>query len=218
MIVHKDVIQGSEAWQNLRVGKPTASRFSDIITAVKGDLSKSCTGYMLELIGSCFCPEYAEFTGNKWTERGLELEPEALEAFTIHTGHKVEKVGFITRDDGIVGCSPDAMVVEDTRYIAGIELKCPAPKTHIGYILEGVLPNDYRQQVHGGMAVTGLSRWEFFSYFPGMKPFHVTVHRDDYTEKLSDSLDQFLIDYAAMRAAVIPKVQLPKPPPDSPLM
>ncbi len=209
MIVHPHILQGSEAWERLRTGRPTASRFSDIITAAKGELSKSAQGYMVELISQCFCPGWSDFLGNKWTDRGTEMEPEAREAFIQHTGLNVVQVGFCTRDDTVAGCSPDGLIVDaDGNYIAGIEIKSPSPKVHIGYILDGKLPNDYKQQVHGSMAVTGLNEWHFWSYYPGIQPFHIVVQRDEYTEKVSASLDSFLIDYAALRAKLIPKVQL----------
>lgn len=209
MIVFPDVIQGSEEWLAMRKGRPTASNFSKVMTAAKGDLSKSAAGYIQELIAECFCPEWIDFAGNKFTDRGTELEPKAREAFTAHTGLAVEQVGFCTREDGVVGCSPDGLIKwESGKYRAGLELKCPSPKTHVGYVLNGVLPDDYKQQVHGGMAVTGLDEWHFFSWYPNLKPFHLIVRRDAYTEKLSASLDQFLIDYGAAREAAIPKLQL----------
>lgn len=209
MKIYTDFIQGSEAWFTARKGRPTASQFSKIITAVKGDLSKSHTGYIVELIAECFCPTYAAWLGNSWTDRGNELEPEAREAFTAHTGHAVEQVGFCTRDDGIVGASPDGLIRgPDGEWLAGLELKCPAPKTHVEYVLEGVLPDAYRQQVHGGMAVTGLNQWHFFSYFPGMQPFHIVVQRDDYTAKLSAALDEFLFKYRDAREKAVPQLQL----------
>lgn len=208
MIVHEHIIQGSEDWFRIRKGKPTASRFSDIITAARGDLSKSSVRYIRELIGECFCPDFIGWTGNKFTDRGTELEPEARDAFTQLTGLTVRQVGFVTRDDTIVGCSPDGLLTDATgNYVAGLELKCPMPATHVGYVLDGALPNEYKQQVHGGMAVTGLNEWHFFSYFPGMKPHHVIVKRDDYTAKLSAAVDQFLIEYQAYRAAVIPRLK-----------
>ena len=214
MIVHPQVVQGSDAWFDLRRGRPTASRFKDIITAQKGDLSKSAKGYIAELIGECYCPEWIDFAGNKFTDRGTEMEPVARKAFEYQTGHTVEEVGFCTRQDGVVGCSPDGLIKgPGGEYVTGLEIKCPSPKVHVGWMMDGVLPDEHKQQVHGSMAVTGLNQWVFFSYFPGMQPFCFLVTRDEYTAKLSASLDQFLIDYAAARAAVIPKLTLNQPNP-----
>jgi hypothetical protein len=78
----------------------------------------------------------------------------------------------------------------------------------VGWVMAGKLPDEHSQQVHGSMAVTGLNSWHFFSFFPGLQPFHIIVYRDAYTAKLSASLDDFLIQYAAARSAVIPKLSL----------
>jgi len=43
--------QGSDEWLKARLGKPTASRFGDIITPDKGDKSKTYTTYLYELLG-----------------------------------------------------------------------------------------------------------------------------------------------------------------------
>jgi hypothetical protein len=212
MIIHPLVVQGSEEWHALRRGRPTASRFKDIITAAKGDLSKSSSSYIAELIGECFVPDWVDFLGNKYTDRGTELEPEARQAFDELTGFKTVEVGFVTRTDGIVGCSPDGLIAGPSGgYMSGLEIKCPSPKVHVGWIMAGGLPDEHKQQVHGSMAVTGLNSWNFFSYFPGLQPFHLVVHRDAYTAKLSDALDQFLIDYSAARSAVISKLTINKP-------
>lgn len=211
MKVIKELQQGTSEWLQARCGRPTASRFSDIITAAKGDLSKSAKGYIRELIGQTFCPEWEYGFKTKEMQRGNDLEPEARRAFCEATGLTVEEVGFCIRDDGISGCSPDGLIVDSEGvYMAGLEIKCPSPKTHIEYVMDGGLPDTYRQQVHGCMAVTGLTEWHFWSYFPGMKPHHVVVHWDDYTEKLASSLDQFVADYKEARAIALPKLQINK--------
>ena len=206
MIIHRDIIQGSEKWHELRRGRPTASRFSDIITAQKGELSKSAKVYTAELIADCFIdPALFARLPTMWEERGVEMEPMARTAFTELTGLKLDVVGFITRDDQVVGCSPDSLVLDEAgNPISGLELKCPMPKTHVQYVMEGTLPDDYKQQVHGSMAVTGLDSWHFFSFYPGLRPFHIVVERDEYTKKVEDALDQFIIDYQAARAKAIP--------------
>ena len=207
MKVFPHVLQGSEAWTAIRKGRPTASNFDKIITAAKGDLSKQRFDYMATLISECFCPEFVTWTGNFATDRGNELEPEARQAFMDHTGLNVVQVGFCTQDNGVVGCSPDALIINDAGdYIAGAELKCPFPATHVKYVADGVLPDDYKQQVHGSMAVTGLNEWHFWSYFPGMMPFHLKIERDDYTAKVGSALDQFMIEYGALSARVKPQL------------
>jgi len=210
MKVFADIIQGAEEWKLIRKGKPTASRFSDIITAAKGDLSKSAEGYIRELIGECFVPDFEYWAGNAFTERGTLLEPEAREAFVAESSRPVVEVGFVLAEDGICGCSPDGLIVGSSgEYVAGLEIKCPTPKEHIGYVLDGVLPDRYRQQVHGSMAVTGLNEWHFWSYFPGLKPLHALVQRDDYTAKIEKALASFVEQYRAAMSVAKSKLQIP---------
>jgi hypothetical protein len=211
MKIHKGFLQGSEQWFELRRGRATASQFSRIITAARGDYSKSAAGYMRDLLVECFTPDYAKFLGNKWTDRGTEMEPEARKAFEEHTGLTVEQVAFVTSErwQHVVGCSPDSLIKgTNSDYLAGLEIKCPSPFTHAEYIEEGVLPDEYKAQVHGSMAVTGLDRWHFFSYFPGLQPFHLVVNRDAYTDKLTEALDKFVIEYGAYRERMTSKLQL----------
>lgn len=207
MKIYKDITQGSEEWLAIRKGRPTASRFSEIITAT-GLPSKSAGAYIRELIAECFCPDFSSWAGNIYTDRGAELEPVAREAFTEQTGIQLEQVGFVLSDDGVCGCSPDSLIQLCGDYRAGLEIKCPSPKAHVGYVLDGVLPADYKQQVHGSMAITGLNTWHFWSYFPGMKPLHVVVERDAYTEKMKDALAEFVPNYKAAMAEAKPKLQI----------
>lgn len=209
MIVNEIVMQGSEAWFAMRKGRPTASRFKDIITPKTGKLSAKAESYMAELVGECFCPNFEGFMGNDATEHGNEFEPIARRDFEERTGINVETVGFVTRDDEIIGCSPDGLIRDAAgEWTEGLEIKCPFhPKTQVSYLLAGELPDIYRPQVHGSMAVTGLDRWHFYSYHPNMAPLHVVVERDDYTEKVSAALDEFLVAYQEFRSRAVPAVR-----------
>lgn len=209
MKVYRDIIQGSAEWLALRMGRPTASRFDEIITAAKGDLSKSSESYINLLIGEMFVPDFEYWAGNKFTERGKELEGNALNAFIDATDYNIEIVGFCLADDGICGCSPDGLIIDAVGTpISGVEIKCPTPKEHVAYVRGGVLPDTYKQQVHGSMAVTGLDSWHFWSFFPGMQPLHVVVKRDDYTKKLEASLVKFVESYRAAKEEAFPKLKL----------
>ena len=211
MKIHKGFLQNSEEWFALRRGRATASQFKRIITPAKGEYSKQASAYMRDLLVECFTPDYAKFLGNFWTDRGNEMEPEARKAFEAHTGLVTDQVAFVTADrwQHVVGCSPDSLIKgADGEYVAGLEIKCPSPFTHAEYIEDGVLPDDYKTQVHGSMLVTGLPEWHFWSYFPGLAPFHLVVKRDDYTEKMEAAIDRFIFEYGAYRERMTPKLQL----------
>jgi hypothetical protein len=208
MTVIKDLIQGSPEWKLLRKGKPSSSNFSEVITSKTGELSKSASGYIRQLIADCFCPEYEGFSGNRYTEQGKLLEPEAREAFVKHTGLSVEQVGFCVADDNICGCSPDSLILSNGAYVAGLEIKVPMPKTHVGYVLDGGIPDEYRQQVHSSMAITGLRTWHFWSYFPGMKSHHHIAHWDEYTDKVAVAMQGFVAMYRTEFDRAIPLLKL----------
>lgn len=203
MKIIENLEQGSEKWFQVRTGRPTASNFDRIITPTGKD-SSQWEGYAIDLMADCIRPDMVAFEGNRHTDRGNELEPEAREEFSRIMEIDVQQVGFITRDDGIVGCSPDGVLYRNGKLVAGLELKCPLAKNHAKYLIDGVLPPDYAPQVHGGMAVTGLDYWYFMSYCQGMKTFILRVERDGFTAKVSDALDRFLIFYAARRKEVMP--------------
>lgn len=203
MNIIENLEQGSEQWFQVRTGRPTASNFDRIITPTGKD-SSQWEGYAIDLMADCIRPDMVDFVGNRHTDRGNELEPEARDLFSATMGLTVQQVGFITRDDGIVGCSPDGLIYREGKPIAGLELKCPLAKNHAKYLVEGVLPKDYAPQVHGGMAVTGLDFWYFMSHCQGMAPFILRVERDGFTTKVADALDRFLIFYAARRKEVMP--------------
>lgn len=210
MNIIKELTQGTPEWLRCRRGHPTASNFDKIVTAAKCELSKTADSFINDLIGETFAPDFEpEFQGNWLTRRGTEMEPQARLAFQVATGLDVEQVGFCIHANGILGCSPDGLIKEGGEYVAGLEIKCPAPGTHVGYVRTGGLPDTYKQQVHGSMIVTGLRQWHFWSYFPGMQPHHVLVTWDDYTNKMQASLLKFCDLYRNAYNETVNKLLIP---------
>jgi len=199
--------QQSDLWFEARRGKVTASRFDEIITPTGREASgwdRLACALCAEIIRAPE-PDEASFFGNRHTDRGNELEPVAREVFAKAIGRQVEQVGFITRDDEIVGCSPDGLIRGPRGgYIAGVEIKCPIPENHALYVAEGGIPSKYLPQVHGSMAVTGLRWWYFVSYCRGFKPLIVRAERNEYTDKVEAALNKFVVYYAAMQAKLLP--------------
>lgn len=204
MLLH-DVEQGSPEWFALRAGVATASEFSRIVT-VSGKPSASADAYIAELIDEIARPmasrsqeeQAAAFSGNRHTERGHLLEPKAKAWLEFVLGKEFLPGGFITSDDGLLGCSPDARLDGE-----GCEFKAPEGKKHVLWMMGGGLPDEHKQQVHGSMVVTGERRWNFLSYCPGYAPFHVVVEWDSYTDAMAKVLAEFNKKHAAARAAFI---------------
>lgn len=206
MIIH-DVEQGSPEWLALRCGVPTASDHSCIFTASKADLSASVDPYIAELIDEIARPmsersadeQAAVFSGNRHTERGHDLEPKARNWFRKVKGMDARQVGFVTNDDGTLGCSPDSLIFLGDIPESGLEIKAPEGKKHALWMLRGTLPDEHKQQVHGSMVVTGLRSWWFMSHCPGYAPFAVKVEWDEYTDKAAKALATFVERYAAAK-------------------
>lgn len=188
LVIH-DFEQGSPEWYEARRGVATASDFGSIITPKTGEYSAGRHELMFSLIDQVVRPEVDEsFGGNRYTERGKELEPEAFRYYeAFYATAPMSKVGFIYNPELDAGCSPDGAVGDK----GGIEIKCPDGKTHIRYLVNGTLPDEYKAQVHGNIAVSRRAWWDFVSYCPGYRPLVVRVVRNEYTAKLELLLKKF---------------------------
>lgn len=200
--------QASPEWWEARRGIPTASNFHKVISA-KAPFDMKPGGsnsYAAELVAetACLNPNYFTerdaISRNRETQYGRDTEPIARQWIAMKLGEPVGQIGFITTDDGFLGCSPDGLTATD-----GIEIKCPRLDTHAKYRLKpNEVPKDYLPQVHGSLLVTGLKRWHFVSYAPGLEPIHVAVEPNDYTKKLGEVMRQFLEKYHNRLRAEIP--------------
>ena len=186
-MIRHDCVQGSPAWHALRLGLPTASAFGRIVTPT-GKPSASAEGYLHELLAERLLGYPISAESTDFMERGKALEEQAVAYFEMETGLDTEAVGFCTTDDGRAGCSPDRLVGSD----AGLEVKCPAPATHVGYMLDGGIADRYRPQVQGSLWVTGLQRWHTLSFHPDLPPALAVMERDDdYITALSKAVTEF---------------------------
>lgn len=194
MIIH-DVEQGTPAWLKLRLGIPTASEFHRIVTPAKGELSKGAAKYRDWLIAERLMGEPLDSLDHlQWIERGKLLEPQAVAQYEFTEGVETRAVGFVTTDDGRIGASPDRLVIGRA---GGVEIKCPAPQTHVGYWLDGV-GADYRPQVQGQLWVAELEFVDLYVFHPSMPPVLIRTERDEtYIAKLSDAVLRFCDDLDA---------------------
>jgi len=169
-----DCEQGSDEWIAARLGVPSASMFGKIITT-QGKWSTQADAYINQLVAEKLTGEQTYVYQNEHMVRGTELEPEARAMYEFIKEVEVNEVGFCLHDTLNAGCSPDGLIAED----GGLEIKCPAPATHVEYLKAGVLPSKYKQQVMGCLWITGREWWDFVSYHPTMKTLIVRVERDE---------------------------------------
>jgi hypothetical protein len=197
------MIQYSPLWWEARAGHVTASNADRIITAAKGEPSTQQEAYIDEIISEMVVgPLPTFFTEQPMSpamRHGRDTEPEARRWYNQYAGLDVQMVGGVESDDGLLWASPDGLIRGD----GVLELKCPTPATHFGYLRRGGLPVAYRPQCHMHLLITGRSYVEFVSYCPKAPTFVVRLVPDEYTQKLADALAAFLERLAAAKAKVL---------------
>jgi hypothetical protein len=134
------------------------------------------------------------FSGSLHTERGHDCEPDAIAAMSEIVGSQIQPIGLCVMGssvNGVVACSPDGMEYAGGKIVAGAESKAPCLFNYYGHVTDGELPEDYKLQVHAGMAICEVETWHFGSYFRGKPLFYVKVKRDKFTDTLEKSLIEF---------------------------
>jgi putative phage-type endonuclease len=196
-----NIEQGTQEWLDTRKGLVTGSRFKDVITPAKAELSKSSKMYMYELVAERMGAT-VNFYQNEHMQRGNELEPDARTAYEFVKDAVVEQVGICIHDNEMVGVSPDGLIGED----GGLEIKCPKETTHISYLDSGEMPLIYKPQVQGSMWVTGRKWWDFMSYHPDLPPLIVRVFRDeDYIISMEAGITKFAEEVLDLEKRLIKK-------------
>lgn len=198
--------QRSPEWYAIRLGIPTASAADKLVTPT-GKLSAQSRAYMCQLLADRAGFPEPPMEPTQHMLDGIEREPESRALFEYLNDAKITEVGFVTNDEGTAGLSPDGLILSGNTPVAGWETKSPMAKTHIGYLLDGGLPNYYKPQVHYSMAVTGLNKWWFQSYFPGLEPLIVLVEADEYTAKIKQAVKEFTdqLEAEAIRLGITTK-------------
>ena len=130
-MIHHELEQNSPEWIKLRLGKPTASRASDLVSPT-GVLSKSIDRYAEELALEMILGRQSGFSGSAATDRGHKLEPMAEAWYTYETNNEISECGFFTDDLGRYGASPD--LLSGSRGL--VEIKNQEDKGHFKTLLE----------------------------------------------------------------------------------
>jgi predicted phage-related endonuclease len=183
-----DIPQNSDLWFAEKLGKPSASNASKIVTNT-GEPSKQRTAYMYELAAERITGKREETYKNPIMEMGNEREDESRKLYEIMKGVTVSRVGVIYKDEAKKFlCSPDGIV--NGEY--GLELKNVLGKTQVGRLLDGNLPSEYFSQIQFSLYVTGFKFWDFMSYTPSMKPLLIRCASDiEFQTKLQAELEKF---------------------------
>lgn len=193
-------IQGSEDWESLRRGKPTASRFKDILTPAKLELSTSAKTYAIELAAERLGIQSEPALPSFEMMRGTEMEPDAVIDYERRKGVECQQVGFVYPDETTDwGCSPDRLLPGNRI----LEVKCPKIETLIDYHLNG-FPKIYRLQVQGQLWITGAGSCDFYAYHPDIEPFEETIYPEP---KVFKALDNVMPQFVALVEKIQSQIQ-----------
>lgn len=187
-----DIDQNSEDWDSLRLGKFTASSFSDLF------MDKKTKGYQNAIIKVAYeiiTGESEEMYANKWMQRGHEKEIIARENYETLTFSTLSNGGFYEYSE-YIGASPDAKIEGEN---GGCEFKCPSFQVYNEYLSSKKIPTTYFWQIHGQLLCTG---WDYIDYMPfsspKLKQILVRVEKDlsiqsELLERLNDAINDVKI-------------------------
>lgn len=173
-----DCEQGTPEWLAARAGKVTASMVSAVLMKPE---TAGYRDYQAQIVAEILTgkPQGSDFT-NAAMQFGTETEPLARSAYEAHTGFSVDEVGMVihpTIDRS--GASPDGLVGD----FGLVEIKCPKVATHLSYLIAGVVPTIYKNQMAWQMACTGRLWCDFVSFRPdlpeNLQLFVVQYKRDE---------------------------------------
>jgi hypothetical protein len=231
----KYVDQGSEAWEQMRVGRFTSSEIYKLMECGKrpmtpdelaarpkkgkgsattqvpdpSKMSERGLGYIREKVWETLTGKAKSSSYAYPIVYGKEMEPEAVEHFEKITGLITQTVGFQPWTDH-AGGSPDRLIGEKE----GLEIKCPWSDEQIDYLmltdhfdLKRCYPQIYWQCV-SLLLFTGRDRWHLCTYDPRMREEKLKMtHLIIEAEKVAEDIDAIP---KAIQGAVEEKLKLIK--------
>lgn len=190
-VYYWDLVQGTPEWHLERIKIVTASEVEKVIVR-SGDLTGLRTLARRKageiLLGE---PDPGGFEGNRHTERGHVLEPQARLKYSIRNDVELTSCGFVRR--GRFGYSPDSLVHDD----GCLECKSHEPHILIGMIDQGLkdkkwCPPQHKPQLQGALLATGREWIDLEAFWPGMASFSRRFYRDEkYIAFMAERIDAF---------------------------
>jgi len=189
--------QGSPEWIQARLGIPTASEFSKIVTS-KGAPSDSAGAYMETLLAEWYTKKPVDDFFSRWMKRGIELEPEAADEYAWRRDVNLEKIGLAYLDERkLVAGSPDRLVGKNGL----LEIKCPKASTMVKYLMTKRVPSNYLIQVMGQLWITEREWADFMAYHPDFnEPLIIRIERNEFLiNRIAEAVESFIDDMLEKR-------------------
>jgi putative phage-type endonuclease len=159
----QNAMQQTPEWFEARLGKLTASRYSDAVAKTRSGWGVSRERYLAELVTERLTGlPYPSFQSSdmKW---GNEMQPRAAAEYSFLRDVDITEVGFVPHPTiEMSGASPDGLIGDDGL----IEIKCPATHTMIGYLRGAATPIEYILQIQWQLICTGRQWCDLVVYDP----------------------------------------------------
>lgn len=155
-----NVEQKSPEWFALRVAHPFTSSEAQAIAAG----GKGLETLVMEKLTEKYSSANKENFETLDTKRGIQLEPQAREIYSLETGIKCTVVGFITNEEisKLGGSSPDSFADEDGQ----TEIKCPSDKVYLEYLLSKKIDSGYMWQMQHQLLFSGKKWCDYVVFNP----------------------------------------------------
>jgi hypothetical protein len=195
-----DVEQRSREWFAARCGRLTGSCAGDMLATIKSGGEAASrrdlrTRLAIEqLTGVSTEDDYM----NADMRRGVELEPEAFGTYEAVAGVLLERTGFLSHNELLIGCSLDGHVAD---FEGIVELKVPRSANHLRYLRGGGVPAEHKYQIAHNLFVSGAQWCDFVSYDPRfpepLRLFRARAFRkDEEIESYALMVSAFLTEVA----------------------
>ena len=190
-MIHHELLQGSPAWLEARLGVASASNMHRVVTESGklrkaksgGGLSQGAESYLHELLAEWLIQMPVKVEANQYMERGAKMEDEAACWYAFEYGADVRTCGFFTTDCGQVGASPDRLVGTDGL----LEIKVPGIVQHVANMLE--MTREYDIQIQTQLFVPGRKWCDLLSYNPTLQSQVRRIEADvEFQGNLHESL------------------------------
>lgn len=197
--------QWTTEWLSERAWKITGTRLGDTLPTYGKNGNETETSrkkrmnLIYELIAEKLAPLPEVYT-SFWMDRGKEMEEIVKKIY----GEKIENVGFVSRTDvDWFWISPDGIIRDENgRITRAVEIKSPAPKTAIKYILDDKIPEEYFWQVvHYFIVFDDLEELDFIVYNPDFYAEELRIKTIKVTRaELAEKIEYAKMELAEFRA------------------
>ena len=181
-----NMLQRSEEWHNIRIGRVGGSEAIGLTTPAR----MKTMAY--SKLGELLSGEQKAIKPNEAMQRGIDLEPMAKEMYEQEEMVSVDEVGYITNSFyKYMGLSPDGLVGN----VGAVEIKCPSSAKHVKTIIENVVPKEYIPQIVTYFLVNEDIQWvDFISYDDRIKrlPYYrIRLNRLDLLDEINSLSENY---------------------------